>query len=170
MQSGEARIAETSSIDAMRQRRWTSRRSVPNGVLRVLTLIFWTLWIYLILPLLSLMLWIAGVELFVQQIGDNGYRSLLRTLASYGSVLLILVGLLAVWIAWNVVRYGGSSNRRKAKRPEVTDLEVWQRFHVDESIGRLLRERRYSRLNLDEDGCPVLLPEPTLPAQRPATG
>jgi nucleoside-diphosphate kinase len=44
-----------------------------------LTTLFWMAWLYLIMPLLSLMLWAAGVHFFVDEmLVRGGYEALLR--------------------------------------------------------------------------------------------
>ena len=152
MQSGVALIAEASTIEAMRARRPSPRKPVRNGIVGALTVAFWAVWIYLVLPLVSLALWIAGVERFGEQAGAAGYRALLATLLSYSSVLLILVGALAIWIVWNVVRYGGDRDRRVVKAAAVDDAEVWESFRLDPAVGRSLRAGRRLRVELDAKG------------------
>jgi poly-beta-1,6-N-acetyl-D-glucosamine biosynthesis protein PgaD len=122
----------------------------------VLTLLFWMVWVYLVLPLVSLLLWFFGVRLVVQQIVAGGYEGLRASLAAYSLVLLVLVGLLALWIAWNVVRYGGDNDRRTVRRAEVTDEEVQKAFRLDHSLLSVLRGERLVRIDLDGDGVVVM--------------
>jgi poly-beta-1,6-N-acetyl-D-glucosamine biosynthesis protein PgaD len=157
MPSGEAPIAESSTFDALLKRHWSHRRPVPTGVLALLTMLFWAVWVYLVLPLLSLLLWALGVRLFMKYIAQGGYEGLRASLVGYSSVLLVLVGLLALWIAWNVARYGGSSDRRTVKWAEVTDDEVREAFRLDDSLLAVLRDERLMRADLDGDGCVVMI-------------
>lgn len=152
MLSGKAPIAEASTVDALRARHWSHRRPVPTGVLAVLTGAFWALWLYLVLPLVSLLLWAFGVRFLFEQIRQGGYEGLRAALLAYSSVLLGLVGVLALWIAWNVVRYGGSSDRRTAKRAEVTDAAVQEAFRLDDALLAKLRRERLLRIDLDGGG------------------
>lgn len=160
MQSGEAPIAEASSLDALRARQWSRRRPLPTGILSVLTVLFWGLWLYLVLPLVSLLLWFFGVRLFIREIAEGGYEGLRSSLVAYSSVLLVLVGLLGFWIAWNVARYGGEKDRRTAKKAEAADAEVRQAFHLDESLLARLRGERLVRLDLDGDGAAAMKAAP----------
>jgi poly-beta-1,6-N-acetyl-D-glucosamine biosynthesis protein PgaD len=152
MPSGEAPIAESSTVDALLARHWSHRRPVPTGVLALLTVLFWGVWLYLVLPLVSLLLWAFGVRLFIEQIRNGGYEGLRAPLIAYSSALLVLVSLLALWIAWNVTRYGGRSDRRTVKRAEVPDWVVRGAFHLDESLVSVLRSERLVRVDLDSDG------------------
>jgi poly-beta-1,6-N-acetyl-D-glucosamine biosynthesis protein PgaD len=112
MQSGEAPIVEASTLDALRARQWSGRRPLPTGILSALTVLFWGVWLYLVLPLVSLLLWAFGVRFVIREIAAGGYEGLRSSLVAYSSVLLGLVGLLALWIVWNVTRYGGDKDRR----------------------------------------------------------
>lgn len=152
MQSGAALIDEASTLEAMRARRGSPRRALPTGMLGTLTVVFWAVWIYLILPLVSLVLWVSGVRLFAREISADGYRGLAQTLIAYSSTLLVLVALLAFWIAWNVSRYGGTHDRRRIKAAEIADRVVWQRFRLDDTLGQSLREARSVRVEVDDKG------------------
>jgi poly-beta-1,6-N-acetyl-D-glucosamine biosynthesis protein PgaD len=150
MLSGEAPIAEASTVDALLSRQW--RRPLPTGILSVLTLAFWAVWLYLVLPLVSLLLWVFGVRFFTQEIAAGGYEGLRAALIAYSSILLALIGLLALWIAWNVVRYGGSNDRRTVKSAAVTDPEIQTAFRLDDGLLTALRGERLVRVDLDGDG------------------
>jgi poly-beta-1,6-N-acetyl-D-glucosamine biosynthesis protein PgaD len=156
MPSGEVPIAEASTVDALLSRQWSGRRPLPTGVLSVLTLLFWAVWLYLVLPLVSLLLWVFGVRFFAEKIAEGGYEGLRTSMVAYSSVLLTLIGLLALWITWNVIRYGGSSDRRTVKSAAVTDPEVQAAFHLDDSLLALLRGERLMRVDLDGEGCVVV--------------
>jgi biofilm PGA synthesis protein PgaD len=134
---------------------------VPTGVVGALTALFWAVWIYLVLPLVGLLLWAFGVKLFVRELAEGGYRVLLASLLAYSTVLLALVALLAMWMAWNIVRYGGASDRRTARRPGVTDPEIAAAFRIDTSLLETLRGHRKVRVDLDADDCILLLEGPT---------
>jgi poly-beta-1,6-N-acetyl-D-glucosamine biosynthesis protein PgaD len=137
-------------------RRWSHRGAIPTGVLSVITVVFWAVWVYLVMPLLTGVAWYFGVRLFTEQMSSDGYDGLRQSLLAYSTVLLGLVGLLMAWIAWNVLRYGGNNDRRTVKRPEVTDPEIWEAFRLDATLLETLREARMLRLDLDPDGCVVL--------------
>ena len=161
MQSGAAPIAESSSIESLLHRRWSHRRPVPTGLLGALTAVFWAIWVYLVLPLVGLLLWAFGARLFVRELAEGGYRALLSSLLAYSTVLLGLVALLAIWMAWNIVRYGGASDRRTVKRPAVTDGEIAAAFRIDDSLLEQLRARRTVHLDLDADDCVMMVAGPT---------
>ena len=156
MPSGKAPIAESSTVDALLARQWSHRRPLPTGLLALLTVLFWGVWLYLVLPLVSLLLWALGVRFLVAQIRRGGYEGLLGSLITYGVVLLVLIGLLAFWITWNVVRYGGTSDRRTVKRMEVPDWVVRGKFRIDDSLLSVLRAERLVRVDFEGDNVVVI--------------
>lgn len=158
MPFGEAPTVETSTARSLLARQWSRRRPLPAGLISLLTVVFWAVWLYLVMPLISLLLWFFGVRLFIEQFSNGGYEGLRSSVAAYSSVLLVLVGLLALWITWNVVRYGGRHDRRTVKKAEATDQEVREAFHLDESLLGTVRAGRLVRLDLDQDGCVVVIP------------
>lgn len=162
MPSGEAPTVETSTVKGLLSREWSRRQPLPAGLLSLLTVVFWAVWLYLVAPLISLLLWVFGVRLFAKEFSNGGYEALLTSLAAYSAVLLILVGLLALWIAWNVTRYGGRHDRRTVKRAQVSDEEVEEAFHLDDTLLDVIRAERVVRVDLDRDDC-VLLIEATSP-------
>ena len=168
MPPGEARTADTSRLRALQDRRWSHRRPVTTGAISALTLLFWAVWAYLVVPLVTAVLWFFGVRLFGEQMGMDGYDGLRQSLLAYSTVLLTLVGLLAAWIAWNVIRYGGSHDRRTVKSAEVTDPEVWAAFQLDDSLLEPLRRDRMARIDVNEYGCVVVIApvaiEPSVPS------
>lgn len=157
MASGKAPIAESSTVEALMGRQRSHKRPLPTGIVSALTLLFWGIWLYLVLPLVSLLLWFFGVRLFIQEIKNGAYEGLRSSLADYSLVLLVLVALLALWIAWNVSRYGGSNDRRTVRRTEVTDDDVQKWFHLDGSLLAVLRGERFVHVDLDGDGCVMVM-------------
>ena len=172
MLSGEAPIADSSTVAALLERQWSRRRPLPAGLLSLLTVLFWGAWLYLVLPLVSLVLWALGVRVFIEQIRQGGYEGLRSSLLAYSSVLLVLVGLLALWIAWNVVRYGGRSDRRTVKRGELADADVQRAFELDEGLLARLRDERLLRVDFNGGGVVVIAvprePSPPTPTGPPS--
>lgn len=157
MQSGEAPIDKPTTGRALLSRRWSRRQPLPAGLLSLLTVGFWAVWLYLVMPLVSLLLWIFGVRLFMEKLSNGSFEGLRTSLVAYSSILLVLVGLLALWIAWNVVRYGGSHDRRTVKRAEFTDQEVREAFRLDGTLLEVMRTERLVRIDLDRDDCVLMI-------------
>jgi len=108
-----------------------------------MTTLFWGLWLYFILPLVSLLLWFAGIHIFVEQmVMLGGYQSFLDQLLDYGLVILGMMVLTLIWINWNKQYYGARNNRSRQPAP-VTHQELADFAGVPpETIKNLHRRRR----------------------------
>ncbi len=96
----------------------------------VLTLVFWAAWFYLWLPMLALLAWALGIQqAYKYMILLGGYHDLLKLLAVYGLIIIILGGALILWATYNIIRFSGVE-RRTAALP-VTPKEIGQYFGQD---------------------------------------
>ena len=159
MRFGEAPTGRLSSIAAMLERRASpSRRLARKGAIYLLTMIFWGLWTYLVMPILSLVLWFLGFQLFTRQMTElGGYTTLLYSLRDYSLVFLGIVLALLLWILWNVVRYGGSKDRRTVKKDEVPDVEIAQAHSMDMALLTDLRAEQCVTVDVTPSGSLVIL-------------
>jgi poly-beta-1,6-N-acetyl-D-glucosamine biosynthesis protein PgaD len=144
-------------------RRSTTTSDEPRSQLALevaLTAIFWGLWLYVIAPLVSILLWLAGVQVFVEQmITLGGYEHLLGKLTTYGLVILGIVFTTFAWVVWNIRRYGRRNTRRRAP-PLVTLKETASAAGMrPDAIRRLQRQRR---LVIDFDDQDRLVPQETM--------
>lgn len=89
----------------------------------LLTMLFWIIWFYLWVPLITLFGWWFQIDVFQHQMVTlGGYQSFLDELPTLVISISILVSLLAIWGAYNYIRFKGTE-RRKALRPvELHDL------------------------------------------------
>jgi biofilm PGA synthesis protein PgaD len=68
----------------------------------VVSLACWSLWIYFLIPLVSLSGWLLGVRKFSAEVRwFGGYKSLIDLLQLYG---LTILGILLIWTAWTLIR------------------------------------------------------------------
>ena len=62
----------------------------------------WSLWIYFLVPLVSLSGWLLGVRKFSAEVRwFGGYKSLIELLELYG---LTILGILVIWTVWTFLR------------------------------------------------------------------
>lgn len=62
----------------------------------------WSLWIYFLIPLVSLGGWLMGVRKFSAEVRwFGGYKSLIELLELYGYTILAI---LLIWTAWTFIR------------------------------------------------------------------
>ena len=115
-----------------------------------ITAFFWAAWLYLIMPLLSLLLWFAGIHLFVEEmIVRGGYEALLGELLHYGLAILGMLVVISLWVIWNRQHYG-RRNLRVNQPPAVSVDEMAQYAGVSQKDLRTLQDRRDLRVTFDE--------------------
>ena len=86
-----------------------------------LTTLFWLAWLYLIMPLISLLLWAVGVRLFVEEmIVRGGYEALIAEFVHYGLVILAMLVATLLWVYWNLRRYG--RHEKRTQQPDPVSL------------------------------------------------
>jgi biofilm PGA synthesis N-glycosyltransferase PgaC len=122
----------------------------------LLTLIFWGLWVYLVSPLLSLLLWFLGISLFVDRmIRLGGYQSLAQQLGHYSATLLALWALMTAWVWWNQHRYG-RHDRRGHFPPPITIGELAKSVGVTPEVIVALQGGRQIFMHYDANERPVI--------------
>jgi biofilm PGA synthesis protein PgaD len=105
---------------------------------RGITLVFWVIWIYLWLPLISLVAWWVGIQLFREHMLDNdGYQALFDDMHRYALVIVSIAVVLIGWARYNLLRFRDKGNRKTSKhvdpaiqaqyfKVEVQQLEQWR--------------------------------------------
>lgn len=87
------------------------------------TAAFWALWLYIITPLLTIVLWIAGVHVFDKEMLElGGYELFVHKLSTYGVVVLLIMLVCLLWVTWNVKRYSGRNARVKVQTLSTNEI------------------------------------------------
>ena len=82
-----------------------------------LTFLFWLIWFYLWIPLLSLVAWAFGVDLFHDEmIVREGLQALIELLGLYFLVIFLISATLGTWALVNLCRF--RVNERRGPRPD----------------------------------------------------
>ena len=80
---------------------------------RGITFVFWVVWIYLWLPLISLVAWWVGIQLFREHMLDNdGYKTLFTDMHQYAIGIAIIAAALIGWARYNLIRFRDKDNRK----------------------------------------------------------
>jgi len=128
----------------------------------MITVVFWGLWVYLVTPLLSLLLWYAGIYLFVDRmITLGGYQAFSEQLFDYSAAVFAMWLALTLWVLWNLRRYG-QNNRRTVPPPHVSKAQMSEAMHVAADVMQRVHSSRRIYLHFDRHERPVfekLLPE-----------
>jgi biofilm PGA synthesis protein PgaD len=113
-----------------------------------LTLVFWVVWFYLWIPLVSLVAWLMGIEVFYDQmILLDGLRGLRDLLGWYGLVIALLGLSLGGWAWYNFKRFGGREKRRDS--PLLEPEAIAGHFGLTE--GQLAAAKSAQRLVIVHD-------------------
>ena len=96
-----------------------------------ITFIFWLLYIYLWLPLITLVAWWVGAKLFnLHIIQQNGYVGLLDKLGLYAAIIFIISAILIGWAKIEHLRFKNKPRRKDSSA--VTDREVAKKYNLQE--------------------------------------
>lgn len=117
----------------------------------LVTFAFWTLYVYLWIPLITLLAWWIGVYLFnIHMVELQGYDGLSNKLALYLFVILSLSALLIGWANIERLRFQGV-NRRQG-RPEVTLSQVAHQYRLQESQLLAARQKKSLEVHFSDEG------------------
>lgn len=141
-----------------RPERQSSRQRWLYGMM---TLGFWLIYIYLWLPLITLVGWTFGVwrgyDVFVLAEGFRAFRALLLW---YGLAIGVFTGSLVLWAAYNIVRFRGVDRRQPASPLELGEQAAY--YGVPAGALAVWREERILVVNHDSHGrVNVVTPHPT---------
>lgn len=124
----------------------------PRGqraIFRALTLIAWSLYLYLWLPLATLGAWWLGVQLGLREMAGAPAPFVdIDLFALLGKAALLAMLLIIGWAEYNRLRFQG--NERRGPRLIVSSEQSAIAFGVDPEIARRLRGARQATLLLDE--------------------
>ncbi|RLA23477.1 MAG: poly-beta-1,6-N-acetyl-D-glucosamine biosynthesis protein PgaD [Gammaproteobacteria bacterium] len=116
-----------------------------------LTLVFWVLWFYLWIPLITLLGWWLQVDSFQHQmVTMAGYRAFLDVLPTF---LLITAGLattLSMWAFYNFVRFRGVDRRKPS--PPVSQKALQKAFSISQDDLITAQTEKTLTIHFDQDG------------------
>ncbi len=117
----------------------------------VLTAAMWGIYLYLWLPLVSLVAWLFGIQLFYHELIEaGGYLELLDKVALYATVIPAIFVVIISWSLSNQRRFRGQERRNEVS--EISPAEMTAFFDV--TTGEFERLRAASRIviTIDENG------------------
>lgn len=122
------------------------RRALFSGI----TLLAWGVWAYLFLPLINLVAWYLGYELFSHHILTIERQVLISTLQAYGLVIAAAGAVIIGWSRYNLFRFRDAT--RRGVVPDVTPEMLCERFHVDMDTLQRLQHGKSLIISLDDNG------------------
>jgi poly-beta-1,6-N-acetyl-D-glucosamine biosynthesis protein PgaD len=119
----------------------------------------WLMWIYLLIPLITLSSWLMGDNTLANQMRwFGGYKSLLELLEIYFVTLLALALLWIVWVSCHAFR---KQSKRANIKAIVTDHELCSYYQVNWDELETCREAQLTTVFFDDHGKIVKI-EPVL--------
>ncbi|HUB88169.1 MAG TPA: poly-beta-1,6-N-acetyl-D-glucosamine biosynthesis protein PgaD [Dyella sp.] len=120
----------------------------------LITMVAWTLWISLWLPLLTLIAWLLGVEDAFKQLGLMHPLHAANDLSIVLCVAIVCALLMGSWSQYNRVRFAGKQRRRGNRAVELAEMAPVLAASLD--TARRLRARQRSVVHFAPDGWMLL--------------
>ncbi len=118
---------------------------------QVLTLVMWGIYAYLWLPLISLIAWFLGIDLFYQEMVINGgFDAFVDLSGWYLLIIVIILVTVGGWSASNYFRF--HDKNRRISQPTVSDQEMAEWFGIESDRLGAIRDSDRLRLAFDREG------------------
>lgn len=146
------------------------QRPLPRTLWGVVTGAFWLVYLYLWMPVLTLVLWLLGIrtvasELYLRTHEVDPFLMLILPATAGGVVALLLV-----WAEYNRWRFAGRDAERRSRLADVSLDEVAKSLGASAEVAQALNAGRISVLHMDpQHAIPlgVTAVAPTPPTQHP---
>ncbi len=117
----------------------------------VITAVMWGIYLYLWLPLISLVAWLFGIQLFYHELIEaGGYLELLDRIALYATVIPVILVVIFSWSLSNQRRFRGQERRNAVS--EISPAEMTAFFDVTAAEFERLRDASRIVIAIDENG------------------
>ncbi|HTV86635.1 MAG TPA: poly-beta-1,6-N-acetyl-D-glucosamine biosynthesis protein PgaD [Dyella sp.] len=126
------------------------QKPLQRATSALITMIAWTLWVSLWLPLLTLIAWLLGLQDIYVKLGlDHPFQAAqnLDMVLSVGCVCAFSLG---AWAFYNRMRFAGRQRRHANRVIDIQEMAPVLEASVD--TARHLRASRRSIIHFDEQG------------------
>ncbi|QWP75889.1 poly-beta-1,6-N-acetyl-D-glucosamine biosynthesis protein PgaD [Lysobacter sp. K5869] len=147
-----------------------SQHPVPRTLWGVVTGAFWLAYLYLWMPVLTLVLWLLGLRTVASELYLRTHEVDPFLMLALPATAAAVVALLLVWAEYNRWRFAGNDAERRTRLPDVTLDEVAQGLGASAEVAQALNAGRVSVLHMDPNHAvplSVTAVTPTPPAQNP---
>ena len=97
----------------------------------LITVLFWVLFFFFMRPLIGVVGWCFGVQLFTDiMIEQGGYHLLFEWLTWYAGVVVLIGLVMGCWSLYNLYRYGRNEKRKNHPQPAQAE-EIAAFFQID---------------------------------------
>lgn len=123
---------------------------LQRTVFAIITMVAWTLWISLWLPVLTLIAWLLGMEDAFRQLGLTHPLQAINDLGMVLSIAAVCALSIGAWSQYNRLRFAGKQRRRGNRSLDIAEMAPALAASVE--TGRLLRVRQRSVIRFAADG------------------
>ncbi len=96
------------------------------------TLFFWAVWIYWLLPVFTALMWYFGISLFYREIfPQGGMGEFLTLLRDAGITFLVIIAIIFIWTHYNYLWFLRRGERRNKLVTICHDEDLAKFFKVD---------------------------------------
>ncbi len=121
-----------------------------------ITAILWAVYLYLWVPLVSLLAWALGFEFaYDVMIRAGGARDLVNILLQYSFVVTLILGTFTIWSVSNRLRFKGLNRRTKRDPVDIQAIAAY--FRVSETEASEMRLHQIIHVDVDASGKPEIL-------------
>jgi biofilm PGA synthesis protein PgaD len=133
------------------------RRRTPaqRALWSLVTLIAWMLWLYLWLPLITLIAWLAGLRTAWVELSAESYAHQTSDLLAILGHALVCGLVFAGWAYYNQARFAHRTRRRQGPAAVVL-IEEAMALDVDPHEAQAMRGQRHSTLVFDRNARPLV--------------
>ncbi|OPX19487.1 MAG: poly-beta-1,6-N-acetyl-D-glucosamine biosynthesis protein PgaD [Desulfobacca sp. 4484_104] len=125
-----------------------------------ITIVCWAVYVYILLPLVTLLLWLLGFQTMQRFIlGDQGYSELIKILKNGGMITLIIVLLLIGWTYYNLLFVRIKGERRNSCSTITPNEDVALLLKLEVSQLEDLKNRPVLHVKLEKDEQYIISPE-----------
>ena len=116
------------------------------------TTMLWAVWLYWLLPVVTIFLWAVGVKFFYETLfAGSGFSKLLEVLRNGGIGIIAILTLQLVWVYYNYkIIYKRLGERRK-KGHIPSDKVITRMFKIDEAVLKEAREKSRVIVNFENN-------------------
>lgn len=121
----------------------------------------WLLWLYFLIPIITLSGWLMGIRKLSKEIRwFGGYKSLMELMVLYGETVLLIC---AVWLCWGLITHFRRESVKQQPQP-VTHAELCQSYAVKAEALTRCQASQCITVHFDDNGHIVKM-EPQLPSK-----
>jgi biofilm PGA synthesis protein PgaD len=122
----------------------------------LITAVLWAAYLYLWVPLVSLLAWAMGFEFAYEvMVRAGGASDLLPILLEYAVVVSVIFSAFTIWSVSNRLRFRHLS--RRTRRVPVADEALAEYFRIPISQIAAMRSRQVIHVGIDDEGRPRII-------------